>query len=221
MVTNIICELIYSMEEITHKEMVECETEYDDLERLRREEVKIQNRGTGAGGSNTNKNGLTYEKQKDLSSEYEVVERMQICEKIRFKSSPNKTLITGKKSEFMKYLRSSESVDMPDIIRKGLHGTKQPDNWFISGNNIFIVELKFQQGGGSVCEKLQTPRDKIRHLEDRYPGKKIHYIYGLHEWFRENCEGEVYYLERDNITHFWGDDKDFKQNVINHIISNL
>ena len=180
----------------------------------------IKNKGTGAGGSNTNKNGLTYEKEKDLSSEYEVIERMQICEKIRFKSSPNKTLITGKKSEFKKYLKSSES-DIPDFIRKGIHGTKRPDKWFISDNNIFIVELKFQQGGGSVCEKLQTPMQKIRNLKDRYPGKKIHYIYGLHEWFRENCEADIYYLEKDKIPIFWGDDKDFKQKVINYIISNL
>ena len=37
--------------------------------------TKTVNRGTGAGGSNTNTNGLNYENQKDLSTEYSIVEK--------------------------------------------------------------------------------------------------------------------------------------------------
>ena len=38
------------------------------------------------------------------------------------------------------------------------HGCKHPDDCFIrkKTNDIFIIEAKTQDGGGSVCEKLQT-----------------------------------------------------------------
>ena len=179
---------------------------------------KVKNKGTGAGGSNTNKNGLEYENQKDLSTEYDVIEKKSTHEKIVFKRYPDKTFITGRKSQFMKYLSNEENKDIPKC-----HGTKEPDCWFISenSNTIYIVELKFQQGGGSVCEKIQTCNYKIRNFKDRYPNKKIHYVYGLHEWFRDNCEGEIYYMNKDEIPHFWGDSEHFKQGIINYIINNL
>ena len=61
---------------------------------------------------------------------------------------------------------------------------------------------------------------KIRNLERRYPNKKVHYIYGLAEWFRNNCPAEIDDFIEDNIPHFWGDDKNFKDNIINYIINN-
>jgi len=176
----------------------------------------IINRGTGAGGSNTNKNGLNYENQKDLSTEYSIVEKTNSHMKVVFKKYPDKVFITGKKSQFMKYLSKQENKDVPKC-----HGTKQPDCWFIIGDNVYIVELKFQQGGGSVCEKLQTYNQKLRNFQDRYPGKKIHYIYGLHEWFRSNCKAEVYYMKKDKIPHFWGDSENFKDDIISNIINSL
>ena len=178
--------------------------------------TRTVNRGTGAGGSNTNTNGLNYENQKDLSTEYSIVEKTKSLMKVVFKNYTDKVFITGKKSQFMKYLSKHENKDIPKC-----HGTKEPDCWFINGNNVYIVELKFQQGGGSVCEKLQTYNYKLRNFQDRYPDKKIHYIYGLHEWFRSNCMAEVYYMKKDGIPYFWGDNENFKKDIIGYIINSL
>ena len=175
---------------------------------------KIKNKGTGAGGSNTNKNGLLYENQKDINTEYDIIDENKNYTIIKFKNY-DKKFITGTKKQFMKYLDDLENKNI-----KKLHGTKEPDNWFINDNNIFILELKFQQCNGSTCEKLQTPEKKIRNLERRYPNKKVHYIYGLAEWFRNNCPAEIDDFIEDNIPHFWGDDKNFKDNIINYIINN-
>ena len=112
---------------------------------------KIKNKGTGAGGSNTNKNGLLYENQKDINTEYDIIDENKNYTIIKFKNY-DKKFITGTKKQFMKYLDDLENKNI-----KKLHGTKEPDNWFINDNNIFILELKFQQCNGSTCEKLQTP----------------------------------------------------------------
>jgi hypothetical protein len=176
--------------------------------------IKIKNRGTGAGGSNTNKNGLSYENKKDISTEYNIINKNENHTIIKFKKN-DKEIITGTKGQFMKYLEDLENKDI-----KRLHGTKEPDKWFINDDNIFIVEIKFQQGNGSVAEKLQTPEKKIRNLERRYPNKKVHYIYGLSEWFKNKCSAEIDDLIEDKIPHFWADDKNFKNNIVDYIINN-
>ena len=185
---------------------------------------KIKNKGTGAGGSNTNKNGLEYETKKDLSTEYDIVENVpakliKIDKKykiIRFNEYPENVFITGPKGGFMKLLDPSEDKRVPR-----LHGTKEPDNWFIIDDNIFIIEMKFQNGGGSVCEKLQTATHKRRNLRDRYPDKKIHYMYVLSGWFRKNCAAEIHYLKIDGIIHFWGDNVNFKNEIIKYMMDSL
>ena len=53
-------------------------------------ETRTVNRGTGAGGSNTNTNGLNYENQKDLSNEYSIVEKTKSLMKVVFKKYPDK-----------------------------------------------------------------------------------------------------------------------------------
>lgn len=35
--------------------------------------MHIKNKGTGAGGNNTNKNGLSYEKLTELNTHYEII----------------------------------------------------------------------------------------------------------------------------------------------------
>ena len=79
----------------------------------------IINKGTGAGGSNTNKNGLNYEEPKDLSTEYIIVEKTNSHMKVVFKKYPDKVFITGKKSQFMKYLSKQENKDVsPNVMEQ-------------------------------------------------------------------------------------------------------
>jgi hypothetical protein len=175
---------------------------------------KIKNNGTGAGGSNTNKNGLQFETMKDLSTEYSCISIHDAHKEIQFNKFKGIVLITGKKNQLRKFLMKEQDSEVPL-----LHGAKEPDTWFIKENILFIVEMKFQQGGGSVVEKLQTSKEKIRNYRDRYPLKEIVYIYCLSDWFRHGALAELYYLKKDNIPYYWGENANFKDELVDYIIN--
>jgi hypothetical protein len=182
------------------------------------QETQETNRGTGAGGAQTNINGLAYENQNDLSSRYEIVsEDASGIKTVKFDEHSG-LLTTGKKSQFHKVMKQRTS-EYNDIAL--LHGTKQPDQWFICLDKklCFIIEIKYQNGSGSVSEKLQTPTKKLKRLKKMYPDFQILYIYGLSPWFRDNCVAEIEDLGEDNIPYFWGDDINFMDNIVNFILN--
>ena len=84
------------------------------------------NQGTGAGGSNTNKNGLKHEKINDLSTEYQIIESKKLFNSIKFSNHEN-IYITGKKSNFLINLGKDK------VFKKELtpDGCKEPDDYFI------------------------------------------------------------------------------------------
>ena len=187
---------------------------------IKKNNQKVKNKGTGAGGAKTNENGLNFENKKNISTEFTVTKKNKDHKIITFNNYPDIHFVTGTKYQFVKYLNNIEAEFFKNNkIRLG--GTILPDKWFIKGNKIIILEIKFQQGGGSVTEKLQTPIKKIEHLKERYPGKEIVYIYGLHNWFKENAKAEILYLEKDNIPIFWGDSPTFKQDIVDYIVNQL
>ncbi len=168
-----------------------------------------------AGGANTNKNGLSYEKMTDLQSGYTVIATHVHHHYVQFKN--NNTVYTlVKKNRFLKYL--SGFVD--DSISKG-HGCKNPDECFIDEHSktIFIIEKKFQMMSGSVCEKIQTADFKIWQYSRMLPNYKIVYIYCLSDWFKCNCIAELQYLKLKHVPVFYGNDPDYKKNIIDYIIS--
>lgn len=180
----------------------------------------IKNRGTGAGGSNTNKHGLQYEALTDLHTEYTI---QNIDKKpsphyniISFKQAPTNYLWTTKQSHVFKCLENH--IDQK--ITSG-HGCKKPDECFINQDKkqIFIIEKKFQQTAGSVCEKIQTADFKIWQYGRTFPSYKIIYIYCLSDWFRENCKAELEYLELKNVPVFWGSSPTYKKDMVNFILS--
>lgn len=176
----------------------------------------IINKGTGAGGCNTNKNGLPYEKLTELKEEYKIINSEKHYKKIKFNNT-NKEFITVKQSGLFKY--------MNDKINKKVfkaHGCKNPDECFIDETNkiIFIIEKKFQQTSGSVCEKIQTSNFKIWQYNRTFFHKyKIIYCYCLSDWFKENCKAEIEYLKFYKVPFFWGSDKDYKKDIIKFIIN--
>lgn len=174
------------------------ETNTDELRKeIEKLSICEKNRGTGAGGENTNKNGLKFEDVTSLDD---------------FK---NKEFINLKKKLFKHF-----NIDTKKI--NGGHGCKKPDECFLSeqNKNIFIIEKKNQQCSGSVCEKIQSPEFKIwfynKHLGQEY---KIIYIYCLSDWFKEHCKEELEYLKEKNIPVFFGNDTDYKTKIINFIIN--
>ena len=102
-----------------------------------------------------------------------------------------------------------------------VHGTHSPDECYIDEEDkiVFIIEKKFQQCSGSVCEKIQTPDFKLWQYSRTFEGYNIIYIYCLSDWFKENCKAELKYLDLKNISYFWGNSETFKQDIINFIIN--
>ena len=176
---------------------------------------KITNKGSGAGGSNTNKNGLPYEKITDLQTEYNIIETHNNHNIIQFGQNNLKFKVTKQSGLF----QSMKYVIDKDI--KKAHGCKNPDECFIYENKkiIFILEKKFQQTSGSVCEKIQTSDFKLWQYDRTFPDYKIVYMYCLSDWFKINCNAELEYLEYKNVPVFWGNCPNYKKNIIDYIIN--
>lgn len=174
------------------------------------------NRGTGAGGSSTNATGLPYENITNLNTEYSIISQFNSHNIISFSLNPSRQFICTHKSNFFKYLKHSKNNNIPDA-----HGCKQPDECYIDEDNkiIFIIEKKFQQVSGSVCEKIQTAPFKKRHYSLCFPMYQIIYIYCLSDWFKIHCKAEIEYLEYEKIPIFWGSSDSYKHDIVNFILN--
>ncbi len=181
---------------------------------------ELKNSNSKAGGKNTNKNGLKFESKKNLKSEFEVIEKNKQFSKIVFTNNNQKNFITGKKGQFQKYINKNITTLNKKLIPDGC---KQPDEWFIceETKKIFIIEMKFQKCGGSVCEKLQTAPFKRDWFNDTFKNYEVHYIYCLSDWFKENCKIVTDRLkDKYNVPIFWADNQDYKKNIVEFIIQN-
>lgn len=187
----------------------------NSIKNSRAKKLVIKNRGTGAGGSNTNKNGLPYEELTDLDDRITILETSKFSSKIMFGDN-EKTFIKTKQSNLFKCMK--------DNINKNIekaHGCKNPDECYIDkeSKNIFIIEKKFQQCSGSVCEKVQTPDFKLWQYSRTFPDYNIIYIYCLSDWFKQNCISEMEYLDFKGIPYFWGNSATYKDDIVSFIIN--
>ena len=175
----------------------------------------IKNKGTGAGGSKTNENGLSYEKITDLNDKITIVNECKTSNKIKFYGG-EKNFIKTKQANLFKYMKDKINTNI-----KKAHGCKNPDECYIDEDfkNIFIIEKKFQQVAGSVCEKIQTPDFKLWQYSRTFPDYTIIYVYCLSDWFKKNCIAELEYLDFKNIPYFWGSSKPYKDDIINFILN--
>ena len=178
-------------------------------------DIHIKNKGPGAGGSNTNKNGLPYEKLTELDNRITIVEKAKFSSKIKFENN-SRIFVKTKQSNLFKCMK-----DKIDITILKAHGCKNPDECYIDNElkNIFIIEKKFQQCSGSVCEKIQTPDFKVWQYSRTFPDYNIIYIYCLSDWFKKNCIAELEYLNFKGIPYFWGSSETYKNDIINFIIN--
>ena len=176
---------------------------------------RVVTRGKGAGGKKTNVHGLGYEKLTDLTDKLETVKKIKHGKMIKFEDSEKEFLMTRQSSFFKCMGKYSDSK-----IKKA-HGCKNPDECYIDPESkvIFIIEKKFQQTSGSVCEKIQTPDFKIWQYSRTFPDFKVVYVYCLSKWFQTNCEAELEYLEYRKIPIFWGNSETYKEEIIKFITS--
>jgi hypothetical protein len=178
--------------------------------------ITSKNRGTGAGGSNTNKNGLSYEELTDIKEKCNVKREIDKNTKIVTFDEDDREFVITKQNGFNTYMSTKIRKDI-----KALHGAKRPDEVIIDEKNktIFILEKKFQQSSGSKCECIQAYFPKIRNYQKRIPDYKIVYVYCLSEWFKTNCEAEIECFVEDKIPYFWGNSETYKDDIIKFIIN--
>ena len=135
----------------------------------------IINRGTKAGGKNTNINGLNFEKETSCKNILE-----EKCYK-DYSKNLFKLFINKKK------------------IYSVIDGCKSPDECYINEDkkHIIIIEKKFQNKSGSVCEKIQTAPFKKLYFEKILSLYEITYAYILSKWFETNCKEVIEMLQKD------------------------
>ena len=98
--------------------------------------MQTLNKGTGAGGSNTNKNGLPYEKLTDLDDKIKTLQQNKYFSIINFNNT-SKSLVKTKQSHLFECMKD----EIDKNINKA-HGCKNPDECYIDKEfkNIFIIE---------------------------------------------------------------------------------
>lgn len=167
-------------------------------------EKTVINRGTGAGGANTNATGLDFEKLTNIG---------EIENSIRLQ-----------KANLHKYMLKTDSIqdDEYKSSKNLAHGCKQPDDAYLfqDKKKLFIIEKKYQGGSGSVSEKLQTAVFKKQFYQKVYRTFNIYYIYMLSNYFKTSCPRELEFLEENNIPYYFQDDN-IVTNVRNFIINEV
>jgi hypothetical protein len=172
--------------------------------------IHIKNKGTGAGGANTNKNGLRYEDITHIPTLLNI-------------ESTKKIFGTGNNDHYYVY------EQYVILKQSGLHKYLQhdyvkcekktnPDECIIDADNrvLYIIEKKFQQCNGSVDEKIQTGHYKKWFYKKQYPTYTIVYIYVLSDWFKQKkYRPEMEYLHNINIHVLFGSDPNYITNLLN------
>lgn len=136
----------------------------------------------GVGGAKT-KSGLHFERRTDFLTVIQKKPNYSVKGNVVFYKC-KKVALSFKKYELYKYLEE-KGVDYEKIITKKL----LPDDaiFVIIENTFFILEIKFQEVGGSTDEKLQTCDFKIKQYRKLLAPLKVNveYIYVLNDWFKK------------------------------------
>lgn len=139
----------------------------------------MKTKGTGGGNTIT---GLNFEKRTDVVSALKNAKGYSVKNNIIFYED-KEIARSYKKNGLYKYL-GSQGIDYKKIISKKL----LPDEalYVIVNNTLFIIEMKYQSGAGSVDEKLQTCDFKKKQYKKLMAPLNIdvEYIYILNDWFK-------------------------------------
>jgi hypothetical protein len=143
----------------------------------------------GLGGGNT-ATGLAFERAVDLRTLLATVPGYQIAS-IQGRAGQgvffNDNLVARcfQKNDFYKYLAENH-IDWTKLLSKKL----LPDDALlvIVRETLYIIEVKYQQGQGSVDEKLQTCDFKRKQYQKLVASLhlKVEYVYVLNDWFKQD-----------------------------------
>lgn len=140
----------------------------------------MKKKGTGGGNTIT---GLNFERGKDILSILSKAKNYSVKGNIIYYNS-KEVARSYRKYGLYKYLES-RGVDWRKIISKRL----LPDEaiYVIVRNTLYVIEMKYQEVGGSVDEKLQTCDFKKKQYKKLMAplNIEVEFIYILSDWFRK------------------------------------
>ena len=159
------------------------------------------------GGANTNANGLTFEQTTSLN-EFLIQNGSTINEDYSVSINGITVGVSINKAKLSTVFLRNHGINYLDINSKRW----EPDEAFVNytNNTVYIIEKKFQNGGGSVDEKLATfPFKKLEYEKLFHPlGFQVEYMYLLsREWFSRPQYNDYYaYMDANNCSHYFGDE---------------
>lgn len=167
-------------------------------------------RNSWAGGSAT-RTGAAFERDTLLRAEY--------CRGVLRRSYLRVCFSAAPEEEFVLLVKAQLFQALGPWMQEGVaaaHGCKQPDECYLhrATRSLFIIEKKFQQRTGSVCEKIQSPDFKLWQYRRTFPHHQVHYLYCLSAWFRHHCPAEIEYLQYKRIPYFCADQPDYKKDIV-------
>jgi hypothetical protein len=180
------------------------------------------NRGTGAGGANTNLNGLPFEKK--TSNIPHLVE--QGFRHVQTDNTKNGFYLTKKfedDSELVFVTQGGLKKYVKNVFGKHIH--RCPDEAYIWKRNgmytLYILEKKCQNVPGSVDTKLLAAYGFIKYYE-RALGIRTYYGFTLsdflkNQWCSDTWKEERDMFEQDGIPIFFGDDETYFTKLHNWI----
>lgn len=164
----------------------------------------------GKGGANTNKNGLLFEAKVDVRDAFEHygirLNETDFGKGIYKLDLKDQNIFVMQKQKLYRYLKSViENYESKDHVSKELW----PDNCVINvtKKKISVIEVKFQQGNGSVDEKIQTCDFKRKQYVKiaRPLGYHVEYIYVLSDWFKDpKYKDALDYIVESGCKYYFG-----------------
>jgi hypothetical protein len=140
------------------------------------------------GGATTNLHGLKFEQTTSLENALKLNGYRVIDDEV-FKNDKKVGQLCGKNKIYSHILKPM-GIDWKSILSKRL----LPDEAILVGKTLYIIEKKFQQGAGSVDEKLQTCDFKKKQYTKLMAavGVNVEYIYVLNNWFNKDEYRDVH-----------------------------
>jgi len=194
---------------------------------------KVINKGTGAGGANTNYNGLSFEEKTSIEPflnkyKYEKKEiKIKKRKSIYYEYKENDlNIIYFKKNGFKLYFEKEFNIIT----------YKEPDEAYLIKNSdsdytLKILEKKNQNVEGSVEDKLRTGRfnredyELMLNITEKYKFNII-YAFCVSKFLQDKLEQKVHnikyinmmkIMKKDNINVLYGDDDDYQDKLCDWI----
>ncbi len=160
------------------------------------------NKNISGGGAQTNRNGLAFEQTTSLKNA--LINKGYSVENSIVKLNGFELGYCLSKWDYKRFLESQKvdlSVNSDTLL---------PDDAFvnIANKTIYIIEKKFQNGGGSVDEKLQTCLYKKQQYEklNSQIGYNTEYAYVLNDYFDKSKYNDVKKFILDNSCHYFSNE---------------